>query len=692
MGVVYLARSPGGALLALKVIQAEYAHDPQFRTRFHREVTAARRINTPWAATVPDADTNSDTPWLATTYIPGPSLTEAITTHGPLPHTTTHTLATTLAQALHAIHQAGLIHRDVKPANILLAPDGPRLIDFGIARALDDTAITARDVVIGSPGYLSPEQALGRGPELGPPSDIFSLGCVLAYAATGRPPFGTGPVAAMLFRTVHDTADLTGVPDQLRPLIEACLDKDPERRPTAAEIGRRPADGEPPPDGTRWLPRPVAQLIAKRSAELLALPDIPPTVVGPAGGAPQPRPGRRGFLVLASGGAVLAAGGGFAIWAAARPDGGGRAGGGGRRTPPRWTVGVHADLTGGQAAAGTAQRRGAELAVEHLNARADRPVTLALKVLDDRGAPAGARTVAQRMATDPAVMAVIGPTTDATCAAAIGTYDQESLPLLSVSVGTAEVSTVEYTSYLQTRPDDGGLGLPLLSYLARHIRPHRTALVDDRAAGDYSWNLIRSMATAMRGGDLPSVTVTVPAGARDFGRAVDEVRRSGVRAVVFGGLAPRAARFARELASAGFTGARLATQPVIDAAFPGRAGEAANGWLLSSAFTDATALPAARPFAAAYRKRYRAAPGRYAAEAYDIVGLIAQALRELGPQGVDREAMARRLRAVRYRGITKTYGFERGNGSLTPGTGLFLYRVEKGRFRFLGDYETATRA
>jgi ABC-type branched-subunit amino acid transport system substrate-binding protein len=296
------------------------------------------------------------------------------------------------------------------------------------------------------------------------------------------------------------------------------------------------------------------------------------------------------------------------------------------------------------------------------------------------------------MAADPAVIAVLGPTTDATCAAAIGTYDKAGLPLLSVSVGTAEVSTVEHPSYLQTRPDDGGLGLPLLSYLALHTRPHRTALVDDRAAGDHSWNLIRSMATAMRGGDLPSVTVTVPADARDFGRAVDEVRRSGVRAVVFGGRAPRAALFARELASAGFTGARLATQPVIEAAFLERAGGAANGWLLSSAFTDATALPPARPFTAAYRERYGSAPGRYAAEAYDVVGLIAQALREPDPQGVDREALARRLRAVRYRGITKTYGFERGNGSLTPGTGLFLYRVEEGRFRFLGDYERATRA
>ncbi|NUS90356.1 MAG: branched-chain amino acid ABC transporter substrate-binding protein, partial [Streptomyces sp.] len=403
-----------------------------------------------------------------------------------------------------------------------------------------------------------------------------------------------------------------------------------------------------------------------------------------------PRPGRRRLLAVASGGAELGAGGGLGIWAASRPDAG--SGGGGRPTPPRWTVGVHADLTGGQATAGTAQRRGAELAVESLNARADRPVTLALKALGDRGTPGGARGVAERMAADPAVIAVIGPTTDATCAAAIGAYDKAGLPLLSVSVGTAEVSAVEHPSYLQTRPDDGGLGLPLLSYLARHTRPHRTALIDDRTAGDYSWNLIRSMATAMRGGDLPSLTVTVPADARDFGRAVDEVRRSGVRAVVFGGLAPRAALFARELASAGFTGARLATQPVIDAAFLKRAGEAANGRLLSSAFTDATALPAARPFTAACRKRYGSAPGRYAAEAYDVVGLIAQALRELDPQGADREAMARRLRAVRYRGITKTYAFERGNGSLTPGTGLFLYRVEQGRFRFLGDYESATRA
>ncbi|MER0245355.1 serine/threonine-protein kinase, partial [Streptomyces sp. HSW2009] len=233
MGVVYLGRSSGGTLVALKVIHPEQAEDPGFRVRFRREVAAARLVQSPWAVPVVDADPDARAPWLASAYVPGPALSEAVVRTGPLPLPTLRRLGQLLAEALESVHAAGLVHRDVKPGNVLLALDGPRLIDFGIARALDDTALTATNMVIGSPGYLSPEQARADGAEVGPPSDVFSLGCVLAYAATGRAPFGSGDAPALLYRTVHDAPDIDGVPEELFPLVERCLEKNVRRRPRA---------------------------------------------------------------------------------------------------------------------------------------------------------------------------------------------------------------------------------------------------------------------------------------------------------------------------------------------------------------------------------------------------------------------------------------------------------------------------
>lgn len=215
MGVVYLARAESGALAAVKVIQAEHADTEDFRTRFRREADAARRVSSPWAVPVTGADLDADQPWLATAFVPGPALQEAVMACGPLPVHSVRVLAKMLAGALGAVHAAGLVHRDIKPGNVLLAVDGPRLIDFGIARSLDDTALTSADLVIGTPGFLAPEQARADGVDLGPASDIFSLGCLLAYAVTGRPPFGFGAPDALLYRTVHGEPDLAGIADEV---------------------------------------------------------------------------------------------------------------------------------------------------------------------------------------------------------------------------------------------------------------------------------------------------------------------------------------------------------------------------------------------------------------------------------------------------------------------------------------------
>ena len=309
MGVVYLARSPHGAWVTLKVIREEYAGDPGFRARFRRETELAARLASRWTVPVLTADADARAPWLATAYVPGLPLSEALALYGPWPPGPVRTLGAALAAALDDVHRAGLVHRDVKPANVLLAADGPRLIDFGIARAVGVTALTTDGSVIGSPGYLSPEQA--RGKAVGPPSDVFSLGCVLARTATGRPPFGTGGAAAVLYRTVREDPDLAGVPEDLAPTLRACLAKEPGDRPTVSRL--RSSFGEFTAES--WLPSGLPGLVADRAARVLDLPVPEPTALSevPLTDAP-PAPSRRRLLIASAAAGVGAVGGGSAWW------------------------------------------------------------------------------------------------------------------------------------------------------------------------------------------------------------------------------------------------------------------------------------------------------------------------------------------------------------------------------------------
>ena len=301
MGRVFLGVSPGGRPVAVKAIRSELAADPEFRARFGREVAAARRVSGVFTAQVVDADVDGPVAWMATAYVPGPSLAEAVDTHGPLPEASLLALAAGLAESLNAIHAVGVVHRDLKPSNVLLAEDGPRVIDFGISRAAESTMLTQAGLVVGSPGFMSPEQAMGS--EVGPPSDIFNLGAVLAFAATGEGPFGTGTTAALLYRVVHGAPSLDLVPPTVRPLIEHCLAKDPRQRPTAngllAEVGalqpggtwlpesftRTFAQGTPSRPGFAWS-GPVAA-----AAGAAPPPAAPPPAAPPPSGPRTPAPG-----------------------------------------------------------------------------------------------------------------------------------------------------------------------------------------------------------------------------------------------------------------------------------------------------------------------------------------------------------------------------------------------------------------
>lgn len=271
MGEVFLGRSPGGRPVAVKVVRAELAADPQFRKRFKAEVEAAEKVGGFYTAQLVDSDTGAERPWLATAYIPGPSLHEVLQTRTALPLDTVAVLGAGLAEGLAAIHRCGLVHRDLKPANVILADDGPRVIDFGIARALDATSTSMTRAVIGTPGFLSPEQARGR--EVGPRSDVFALGCLLALASSGIPPFGTGPTEAVVYRVVHEEPDLEGVPSALAPLVRRCLAKKAEDRPGLEKLLSRLnglAGKEGRTEAAGWLPDDVTEVIRARTTRVAA--------------------------------------------------------------------------------------------------------------------------------------------------------------------------------------------------------------------------------------------------------------------------------------------------------------------------------------------------------------------------------------------------------------------------------------
>jgi serine/threonine protein kinase len=267
MGQVYLARSGGGRYVALKMIHPGLASAPGFRERFAREIRVSQAVDGAGTVPVVGADAQASTPWLASAYVPGPSLAEAVHDHGPLPEAAAWRLLSGLAEALSAVHGHGLVHRDLKPSNVLMSQDGPRLIDFGIARAADDTALTGTGMAVGSAGYMSPEQAEGR--EVTAAGDVFALGALLVYAATGRGPFGAGSGPDVLYRVVHNEPELGQVPEALAAVVRRCLAKRPEERPSLTELRALAAEHDA---GERdWLPGPVASEIARRAERLLNL-------------------------------------------------------------------------------------------------------------------------------------------------------------------------------------------------------------------------------------------------------------------------------------------------------------------------------------------------------------------------------------------------------------------------------------
>ena len=275
MGVVYLAETRDGQPVAVKVLRPELADNPEFRTRFGREVTALTRIQGMCTVRVIEADTEAPKPFLVTEYADGPSLSEYVDARGPLDPQMLYGLATGLAEALTAIHAAGIVHRDLKPSNVLLTAAGPKVIDFGIAQALDTTSLTRTGITVGSAGFMAPEQITGRA---GTAADIFTWAVTVAFAAGGKTPFGTGPSDAIMYRIVHEAPDLTAVPPGLRPLVEAALAKDPRARPAAPQLLAELTNAQLTGAGARYE-NPTQTVLAQTWH---------PSATGPMGAAPGP--------------------------------------------------------------------------------------------------------------------------------------------------------------------------------------------------------------------------------------------------------------------------------------------------------------------------------------------------------------------------------------------------------------------
>ncbi|WP_200258862.1 bifunctional serine/threonine-protein kinase/ABC transporter substrate-binding protein [Streptomyces sp. HSG2] len=697
MGVVYLGRAPGGALVAVKAIRSAYADDLAFRARFRREVRTAGRVRDPRVARLLDADAEGDPPWLATVFVPGPSLAEAVTECGPLPETSTAALGARLAGALRAVHGVGLVHRDVKPGNVLLALDGPRLIDFGIARAPRDTALTGTGAVVGSPGFLSPEQARGAGREVGPSADVFSLGCLLAYAATGDRPFGTGSPAAVLMRTVYREPDLARLPAGLLPLVRACLDKDPARRPDTARVASELRDVADPED---WAPEPVVRLIARHSVEALDLPPAPdtrpdtPRRVGAepaastlaaweteAEGPRRARASRRRLLAWGAATAAAATAGTVGRWALASPEPpAGNAPG--RRE--RHTVALHADLSGPGQAVGRAQERGIRIALAEINA--DSPdLLLDLAVHDDGGDPDRARAIADELTADDSVLALLGPTDTGCAEAVIERCQRALLACVSVSLGSLPVELQVQRVNVATCPSDEALAVLLAAHLVHVAHTRHTVLLPDAALGEMGW-LVCAHTDEALGSDVRTDrwAVDVDTDTDGFDGIAARVVESGADAVVFVGTARRSASLAGALRRADFSGDRLGTYHAMTGELLAVPEEDTRGWLFAAPFLDPSDVASAAPFVAAYRRRHDdSEPPRYAAEAYDAAHFLARAVAELGGTPVERGGLVRQLRETRHEGVTKVLQWD-------PATSVYyrdahhLFAVADGSFAHRG--------
>jgi len=626
MGRVYLARRSGShELVALKVIRPEYADIPEFRRRFTREIKAIEHIRSPFTTALLDANLTAEQPWMATSLVRGPSLQQVIDEGGVWPEDAVWGLAEGVAQGLRAVHAAGVVHRDLKPSNILLDKDGPRVIDFGIARARDASQLTATMHRPGTPAFMAPEQALGQ--DAGPAADVFALGAILAYATTGRTPFGEGASDAMLFRVIHQPPDLTGITGGLRQLIADCLAKNPAGRPSVDQIiqrcqtyaaGRsllRPAV-QPQPGGKssrRWH---VPSLVTAGLALLIAAASLGLQFI-PRADLEAHDPTLPSELITTTPPSI------------------------GPTTPNcQVSIGFLGGLSGGNASVAKPMREAVGRALQEYG-QGSHSCTVTLTEYDTQSDAAKAATKAQAAAGDTRVIAVIGPTHSNEARSALPVFNNAGLAALTPSATAPDLNPGGYKTFFRGVGTDTSQGRAAGRYLRDVMRAQPVFVIDDGSA--YSTRLTNEIKQVL--GSAVGGTDKVQPKQTEFTATITKAKASGAKAIYYGGPTAEAAGFVRQLRVAGMTAVFMGPDGILDSDFLSRASASGVGALATCPCPNANGSFAGSP--------------RYDAVAYDLAKIV---LEGIDAGSTTRSAMLQFLAKYNKRGTATNVTYHWGTG------------------------------
>ncbi|MEU6745534.1 bifunctional serine/threonine-protein kinase/ABC transporter substrate-binding protein [Spirillospora sp. NPDC046719] len=694
-GTVYLGRDPNGREVAVKLLHARLGRVPEARRRFVRELEVASRVGGFCTARVLDADIQGDRPYIVSEFVRGPSLTDLVRAQGPLDPGALLRLAIGTATALSAIHRAGIVHRDFKPPNILIGRDGPRVIDFGIARALDSSAITVTSQVVGTPAYMAPEQVAGDA--VGPPADVFAWGGTILFAATGRPPFPGDSIPALLNAVLNAEADVSALPGPLAELVGACLAKDAARRPTSADVLFRLLSmaGADLPPGAR-----PDDLLERGMATVTAV--LTKVAYGPP--PPQLAPPRSRRRLLIGAGALAA------VLAIAVPAGivqlysgpsehgatgttgtsGGTAGTGSSGGTVR--IGVMAPMRSPQTGAlGQGAWAGAQQAVNEFNAKKP-PVRVQLVRLDTIAGGEAQQAAAAREAGRQKVDAVVGMVGDG-AAGAMPVLEAQRIPALSSAASASAQSGTSWTYWHTVVPDMDESVSDLAQLMSRRRLPTRTRVVvlDDTAqpVAHELANVFKTRAEALDA--LVSVVVIRPTPSpSNYAAVIRKLKEAEADAVFYGGFPAVSGPLLKQARAAGFRARFYLGLPSLDPQLISGAGKAAEGTVLTctcSSYAPAGAgMPAAfTGFATRYaRANQGSRPALNAPETYDATWAVLHAFEHGGRTGAQVNDY---LRNIDVPGVAQRLRFT-AQGRLTDGVG-YAYEVKGGRFICLGDSATA---
>jgi ABC-type branched-subunit amino acid transport system substrate-binding protein/serine/threonine protein kinase len=735
-GIVFLGRSPSGDPVAVKLLLAQLTGDEAARNRFVRELEVTKHVAGFCTAEVLDADVAGDRPYIVSEYVEGPSLRELVRDEGPRRGSALMRLAIGTATALAAIHQQGIVHRDFKPPNVLMGPDGPRVIDFGVARALDANAVTMTSQVVGTPAYMAPEQVAGGA--VGAPADMFAWGATMGYAATGDSPFGNDSIPAVMHRIMHVDPDLSVLPEPLRGLVARCLAKNPAQRPTAhaallqlvggvaapapapgggigpalaqgaqlavSDLPSGPSGGwrhntpQPPPPrppsttGPQGRSGPNTGPNTGPRGGPPTRPPAPPPTTSPSPGSPGATPGgdgggdrggdrgrRRLILALAAPVAVLlVAGAVFGIRMLGGSDNPVVA------TPTSVKIGFLGALTGNSANfAGTPTLNAAKLAVKEYNAT-NPQVKVELVTADTQGRADQAPQAAQRLVQQ-GVVGVIGPQFTPESLAAGPVLEQAGIPNISTTSSGRALSGNNWKFWHRLAASDQEVATLSAEFIARAVKPGKAFVVDDQDT--YTRDLAADFSKTLEGKKVDVEKGRIDSLATDHSAVVDKIDAANPDVIFYGGTFRAAARLIKQVRDAGVDSQFVLGDAALVADFVAAAGRGdAEGTVFGCACYDASQDPAkgAETFRNHYRSEYGRTPGYFTVEGYDAALALLAPLKE---GKATRDQINQRLATVTVTGASRTVRFG-GTGDQADAR-VYVYQVKSGRIELIGDTKTA---